>query len=218
VTQFGAKACEVVRSGPMKVKVELKGLQDEGLRRWCSEEGDGALQLKSFGSGPIEGLDVSNNELTDKGLEYLVRFLKKRRQAVIRLFLYHNKLTELRALCDLIEDSAFGAGAIGGLAELHLSSNNITLDAFGRMLDSLRRRAQACGGFKQPIWMRVEFNSILEDHAKELAEEYCKRHKHFKVCFDGRVKECGCTIKKCRKGADVHLHLFDENRGKSNWK
>lgn len=192
------------------------------MRRWCSE--DAPKLLKTL-TGSIERLELSKNELTDRGVDYLVRFLKENRQAVVRLYLFMNKLTELDSVCDLIEDSELGPGAPGGLTELHLSSNSITLDAFKRLMTSFRRRARDCRGFRQPIWLRLERNRGLEDHTPNHGDDGHDRGSReiadmvedfwntgLKVCFDGGSGESGCSVRKCRHNADVHLHLYGANQ------
>jgi len=181
-------------------------LDDDGLRRWLSDEGP--AYLRRFGHGPLNDINLSRNSLTDEGVRYLVDFLVERRQSTLRLKLFENQLREPSAICQLIEDRVIGAGAAGGLCEIHLSHNNISAAALGRILESLRWRAASCGPFRPPVWLRAECNDGLEDFSHDLAETH--REKGLKLCLQLGTRNSGCNIRWCRFGDDVHLRLRDK--------
>lgn len=181
-------------------------LDDDGLRQWLSDEGP--AYLRRFGHGPLNNINLSRNSLTDEGVRYLVDFLVERRQPALRLKLFENQLREPSAICQLIEDRVIGAGASGGLSEIHLSHNNISAAALGRILESLRWRAASCGPFRPPVWLRVECNEGLEGVSHDLAEMH--REKGLKLCLQAGVRNSGCNIRQCRFGGDVHLQLQEK--------
>lgn len=188
-------------------------LNDDGLRQWFLREGPQHLQR--FGHSPLNDVNVSRNSLTDEGVGYLIDFLLERKQSTRRLKLFENQLREPSAICQLIEDQTIGVGANSGLSEIHLSHNNISAVALGRILDSLRKRAASCGSLRPPVWLRVECNDGLEDFSHDLAEMH--REKGLKLCLQGGIRGSGCNIRSCKYGADVHLRLEDHTNGaKSN--
>merc|ERR1711920_147205 len=108
-------------------------------------------------------------------------------------------------------DDRIGPGAPGGVAELHLSHNNLSARGLGNMFDSLRRRADECGGFKPPVWLRVEWNPDLDgDDIQELVQTH--RRKGLRICLQAGMKDSGgCTIRICKQDCDVHLRLRDRD-------
>jgi hypothetical protein len=199
--------------GKIEVHLAGKSLSDDDMRRWCRE--DGPRLISKNANCAWDRLDLSRNNIGDEGVSHLVRFLQDRKQAVVRLMLFMNKLVEPDAVCRLIEDSELGVGAPSGLSELHLSSNSMTLSALRRIIESVRRRALQCGPFRQPVWLRAERNPSLENEATEFAKGYWS--SNFKICLDGGRPESGCSLSHCRYNADVHLHLFGANRANRHW-
>ena len=56
----------------------------------------------------LETVDLSENNLTDAGVELLVQVLLRNRQAIRRLKLYGNRLYQVDTLCRLIDDEDMG--------------------------------------------------------------------------------------------------------------
>lgn len=182
-----------------------KQLADDGLKQWFETEAP--VQLEKLGKGPLNVINVSCNLLTDEGVEFLVNVFLERKQPTRRLKLFQNLLREPSAICTLIEDPYIGAGLPNGLTEIGLSHNNISAVALGRILDSLRKRAVLCGGLWPPFWLRVECNDALNDFAHDIAELH--RTRGLKLCLQCGIPKSGCNIRKCIRGADVHLRLED---------
>jgi len=189
-------------------QVHLPGVvgDDDGLRRWVAEEGMEHLQW--LGPGPLDCVDVSHNNLTDRGVQALVEFLIKKQQPTKRLKMFANVLECPQAICDLLEDASCGVGARDGLAELHLSHNRITRSALESMLKSIGRRVEACGGWlSAPLWLRVEHNPPIVEDAKYFGK--AENVSGFKVCLNAGDPRAGCNLRYCKHGADVHL-LFSK--------
>lgn len=204
------------RSGkPRTERVELAGmeLEDGGLRLWCAREG--AQRLRRLAREPLACIDVSDNGISDDGVRVLIDFLRERGQIAQRLKLFKNKLQDPLALCELIEDPHLGCGTDDGLSELHLSSNWLGIGAIDRLLASLGRRVKACGGFRVPVWLRVEHNGLSIGEVEELVQRQQRTGLH--VCLEGGVAKSGCSIGSCRLGADVHLHARGGNATSSKW-
>jgi len=189
---------------PFRLHLSHRNLDDEDIRRWCAEVGWRKLDKNQHQL--LDAVDLSNNQLTDAGVDAFVDFLAEARKPTRRLKLYENGLREPLGLCRLIEDVNLGPGCKEGLRELHLSSNAITLQGIRRILDSLlHRRKQLEKAFEPPVWLRVERNEGSdEDTVMDLAKEF--RAAGLGVCTEARGKGHGCTISWCRYGADVHIN------------
>lgn len=187
-------------------QVHLPGLllSDDGLRRWLHEEAD--THLERLGSGALDCVDVSHNSLTDEGVNSLVDYFLRIRQPTRRLKLFHNRVRNSPAICDLIRDDACGIGARDGLAELHLSHNCVTSDMLDGLLEAIGHALTACNGRRsqrQPFYLRLELNSSLTDiDAARLEDE---SWMGFKVCLNAGNAKSGCNLRSCRRGADVHI-------------
>lgn len=183
---------------------------DEGLREWLASEGPRHLDM--LGPGALDCVDFSHNSLTDEGADRLVDFLLGRSQPTRRLKLFHNRLREPRALCRLLEDPHCGVGAPDGIAELHLSHNLVRRTMVQQLLNSVGCRVAKLGGpLRPPLWLRLERNTELSDEAQSLAKE--GGQFGVKLCLEASSRKSGCTLRRCRYGADVHL-VFSVLTGK----
>lgn len=184
---------------------------DDDLKVWVDCEAN--EHIDTLGWGSLDCIDVSQNSLTDVGIWHLVEFLIKRQCATKRLKFYKNAISRTEAICQLIEDKVCGIGAKDGLAELHLSHNDVGLDGLRKLLDSIWRRVDAVGSFRPPLWLRLERNSHqLGKDGAEVAEEYIA--KGLKLCMKGGAGGGACGLGHCKFGADVHLNLAGSNSGK----
>lgn len=182
---------------------------DDGLRRWLREYADDCLQR--LGPGSLDCVDLSHNNLTDEGASALVDFLLKRRQPTARLKLFHNKIGDSTAICDLLEDDRCGLGATDGLVELHLSHNLITVSMLDRILDSIGHRVSVCGGrLRRPFYLRLDHNPMVAGKEENFDKDNMSRN--FKWCFNAGYSQSGCSLGHCRHGADVHI-IFEVRKG-----
>lgn len=193
----------------LRIHLARSGFGDSGLKEWVDAEG---LEVQQqLAGGGVESMDLSENQLTDRGVHFLVKWMLDYQVPVRRLKLFKNRLSFPIALCGLIEDNVVGVGAEVGLRELHLSSNGIAADAVARLLDSIRRRREKCGGrFDPPLWLRLERNELSQEDAERLADSYAK--KGLLICLEGGSAKSGCTIQSCRHSADVHMHMVGGNK------
>lgn len=182
---------------------------DQGLQQWIKKDADPHLEGLP-GRGAVDCVDLSQNNLTDKGVDDLVRFLVRRRQKLLRLKLFKNKLCEPRGLCDLVRHPDCGVGGPDGLAELHLSHNQLSFSWLEALLYSIGGRIKESQGLRQPLWLRVENNGSLAEDAWGLSDQDEKYG--MKLCFRGGTAKSGCGIRRCRHGADVHLVLAVNSR------
>lgn len=200
----------------IRIELARRGLNDTQLQSWIDQEGP--ILLKHLGDmGTFDSVDLSQNELTDDGVQRLVRWLLECRVPARRVKLFRNQLKSPSALCKLIEDNDLGTGADTGLRELHLSSNNIGLEGLRTLLGSLGRAKKKAGKerYSPPIWLRVERNvsDITVEKAEEMVEEY--KRQGLIVCLEGGMPEASCTIQSCKNGADVHFHVMGGNNSNS---
>jgi len=179
------------------VHLPRKFMGDAGLQQWVTDEAPG--HLESLGASAIECVDVSHNEITDAGAESLIDFFLERQRPMRRLKIFGNRLSEPFALCRLLEDPRCGICAPDGLAELHLSHNNIAPGMLWRLLESIAYTIEKFGRPRWPIWLRLERNAGLRD-AGEIPRK-------LRVCFEAGPGARGCGIRHCRNDADVHLLL-----------
>lgn len=186
-------------------QVHLPGVvkSDDGLKHWLKEEGPG--HLDRLGPGPLDCVDVSQNDLTDDGVNFLADFLLSRGQKTRRLKLFNNRLREPIGICRLLEDTRLGVGERDGLDELHLSHNVVTYKMLERILGAVTKSNYPPN---PPLWLRVEQNVGLANDARHLREA---PPSGLKICFEAERGRSGCSLKHCRHGADVHLVL--EKRG-----
>lgn len=179
---------------------------DNGLRQWIATTGPEHIYY--LGKGPLDCVDVSQNDLSDDAVEHLVNFLIEKSQPTLRLKLFNNKLREPLALCRLIEDQVCGIGSETGLRELHLSHNALTTYALERLLESVSRVSWASEHRKRPLWLRIEKNDGLYEGAQRVVEK-ARADKHLpQVCLEAGGKgkgKGGCSLTYCKHGADVHL-------------
>lgn len=158
--------------------------------------------LKQFDGKPLECIDVSGNNLTDRGANMLARFLLEHRLPTRRLMLFKNQLENPSDICNLIEDPNCGVASCDGLTELHLSHNFVTSDFLGSVLTSVAKRVKEVGKLRPPLWLRVERNGDLKSDA-DAGKRLERPGLH--ICFEARCKQSGCTIRNCNQGADVHI-------------
>lgn len=191
----------MTRTPPGK-QVHLPGVvgDDEGLRNWLRHEAP--KHLEKFGGKPLDCVDVSYNNLTDRGANMLTRFLLQHRLPTRRVKLFHNQLENPIDICELIEDSVCGVGSRDGLTELHMSHNFVTAKFLGSVLTSVSRRVRDAGNLRPPLWLRVERNGDLKSDADA---GRCLETPGLKLCFNGGSKQSGCTLRSCKQGADVHV-------------
>lgn len=160
--------------------------------------------LERLGS-VLDCVDVSQNELSDQGVKFLVDFLLARGVRTQRLKLFNNELREPTALCRFLEDPHCGVGGKDGLGELHLSHNGITSRTVYEVIDAVGRRLRNLGGrIRPPLWLRFERNG---DHLQEVERHLQKETtvSGVQVCLQAGTSGSGCNLKQCKHGADVHV-------------
>lgn len=178
-------------------------LGDDGLRRWLAEESKGLLDR--LGSGSLDCVDVSHNNLTDDGVNSLINFLLEKRISTRRLKLFNNRLRAPASLCNLLEDPHCGVRSLHGLCELHLSHNCVHKNFLEDILAALGACKKKGPSWSYPLWMRVERN---DDLMGESVDSICKAdYNGLKICRDPVFQESGCSTKRCEKHADVHVVL-----------
>lgn len=200
------------RQRDLRIELGNRGLDDARFLQWIETEGPEVIQNLHAG-GCLDSVDLSDNQLTDEGCRLLVKWLLECHVPARRLRLFKNQLRSPAALCGLIEDGDLGIGAEAGLRELHLSSNKIDEEGIVCLLDSICRRKNKVGSqFKPPLWLRLERNahSMDEEAVAKLAAEYADRG--LSICLMGGKAGSGCTIQRCTRGADVHIHIVGGNK------
>lgn len=205
----------------LRIELADRQLADAGIQQWLTREGPQVLYELKRSGGSFDSVDVSSNQITDTGCAALVKWLMDSRVPVRRLKLFKNQLKAgcSTAICKLIEDKDLGIGNVSGLQELHLSSNNITVEGIKSILDSIcLRKKLVQDKFNPPIWLRLERNGLDRDAAKTLAEAYVA--KGITICLEGGATNSACSIRSCSSGADVHVHVTGGNKshtGRRGW-
>mmetsp|Transcript_13527 Transcript_13527/g.36518 ORF Transcript_13527/g.36518 Transcript_13527/m.36518 type:complete len:648 (-) Transcript_13527:15-1958(-) len=194
----------VVQSGPPlrlgQLELNFRGqrLGDEKAIQWCKI--DGLTKLQSMPSGHLECVDFSQNDLTDVGLEAIVRCIRDSNRQVKRLMFFKNKLRNPTALCKLMRDRDIGIAKASGPKELHLSDNNLSEAIIEDMLECIaEHRTRSGTPIRPPFWIRAERNG-LHSCGERLVKLFGDRG--LDICLVTRSNRSKAT-----RFVDVHLYV-----------
>lgn len=179
-------------------ELSLSGLLEDmdKVEDWCARQAVPTFQ--SYGDKRIDSIDLSNNHLSDRGLECIIDVLISFGKPIRRLKFFANFLVFPESICHLLEDTRCGLGTPGGPTELHLSHNALELRFLQTLLQSFcKHKASIKKQITPPFKIRAEQNG-LEAAGIELA----------KLCFQqGLLVDLvrQARFKEADPQADVHL-------------
>ncbi len=178
------------------------------LERWCAWFRAQRALLQKWGAAAValDTVDLSCNEIGDRGLAVLVDLLVELSPKVLRLF--RNRISDASPVERLL--------AKGCLRELHLSNNKVPVAVATQLVVAAACAVDENGasrypiGDVEPLWLRLENNfesQPTDSFARRLLPELCKAERSQAVCFvDGRT---GCNPKRCAcVGGARAVHLL----------
>lgn len=203
---------------PEKALVEKRGemnlhgknLGDHGLEKYLQDEGASHLERvhESYPvrSGCIQSMDFSDNNLTDDGMEAIVRFVIDQGRPVKAMKLRGNNFSE-PVLSRLLEDDTCGLGTDEGLSKVDLSNNRITQTGLMNILESLLTfRITSGKPLKPAFWLWLDGNGLDAEDQDEMIE--MMREQGLRIHVRHRDKQ----IKQGEENADVHIFFGTSNQ------
>jgi len=218
-----ADAVKVTKEGLLVILLRNRGLDEEGIRRFCNwlpgfmrKQRSEETQLVQRGDCFLaKELDASKNYLNAAALKMLLTVLKEQRIVLGVLNLHHNKLDGAAAsmlgmwikTCPL------------ALYELHLSHNEIdtegALEIIQEVAISDQYPSDRPGSERKrvPLWLRMEHNRLegsFEWRADEIFSKHRKAEKGPHLCWLsqnqwGQCKSNWCCLSSQHKCPVVHL-------------
>ena len=201
-------------AGPSRhftVNMRSQGITDANAAQVGRE---GLDFIASQGVASAEVVDFSRNSLSARGVYTLLSIFADSRIPIRILMLHHNNLDFGGTIASFLQQSG------GTMRELHLSHNQLDIDACWEIIEAAALSVDGHGRFnypgpsRQPLWLRLEHNKgvtarPLIHRLKSQEDRFCRpAGRVVRQVYPG---ECGPRSCMCRGGPPaIHLSCDPE--------